>query len=41
MLFRSWNEMVRRDMAKDVSWENSARQYLALYDELAAAEAAK
>jgi len=36
-----WNEMVRRDMAKDVSWENSARQYLALYDELAAAEAAK
>ncbi len=29
-----WNEMVQRDMAKDVSWENSARQYLALYDEL-------
>ena len=30
-----WNEMVVRDMSKDVSWENSARQYLALYDELA------
>ena len=29
-----WNEMVLRDMAKDVSWENSASQYLALYDEL-------
>ena len=29
-----WNEMVVRDMAKDVSWENSARQYLALYDDL-------
>ena len=33
-----WNEMVRRDMAKDVSWENSARQYLALYDELSREE---
>ena len=29
-----WNEMVLRDMDKDVSWENSARQYLALYEEL-------
>ena len=29
-----WNEMVRRDMEKDVSWENSARQYRALYLEL-------
>jgi len=29
-----WNEMVRRDMDKDVSWEKSARQYLALYEEL-------
>ena len=36
-----WNEMVRRDMAKDVSWENSARQYLALYEELTAEEAAE
>ena len=29
-----WDEMVQRDMAKDVSWENSARQYRALYLEL-------
>ena len=29
-----WNEMVVRDMEKDVSWENSAKQYLALYEEL-------
>ena len=29
-----WDEMVMRDMAKDVSWENSARQYRALYLEL-------
>ena len=29
-----WDEMLRRDMEKDVSWENSAKQYLALYDEL-------
>ena len=29
-----WDEMVRRDMAKDVSWENSARQYRALYLQL-------
>ena len=26
-----WDEMVLRDMAKDVSWENSARQYRELY----------
>ena len=26
-----WDEMVQRDMAKDVSWENSAKQYRALY----------
>ncbi len=26
-----WNEMLRRDMEKDVSWENSAIQYRALY----------
>jgi starch synthase len=36
-----WNDMVKRDMAKDVSWENSARKYLALYDELSSEEAAK
>ena len=29
-----WNEMVLRDMVKDVSWENSARQYRSLYLEL-------
>ncbi len=29
-----WNEMVQRDMTKDVSWENSAKQYKALYLEL-------
>ena len=29
-----WDEMVLRDMAKDVSWENSAKQYLDLYHEL-------
>ena len=29
-----WDEMVLRDMAKDVSWEQSAKQYLALYEEL-------
>lgn len=29
-----WDEMVIRDMGKDVSWENSAKQYLAMYDEL-------
>ncbi len=26
-----WDDMVRRDMEKDVSWENSALQYLDLY----------
>lgn len=29
-----WDEVVLRDMAKDVSWENSARQYRDLYLEL-------
>ena len=29
-----WDEMVLRDMAKDVSWENSAKQYRNLYLEL-------
>ena len=29
-----WDEMVQRDMAKDVSWERSARQYRDLYLEL-------
>ena len=29
-----WDEMVIRDMNKDVSWENSARQYRQLYMEL-------
>lgn len=31
-----WDEMVQRDMDKDVSWENSARKYKAMYDELTA-----
>ena len=26
-----WDEMVQRDMSKDVSWENSAKQYKDLY----------
>ena len=30
----AWDEMVIRDMEKDVSWENSAKQYRALYVEL-------
>ncbi len=30
----NWNNMVRRDMEKDVSWENSAKQYKNLYLEL-------
>ena len=30
-----WDEIVQRDMAKDVSWTNSARQYKDLYLELA------
>ena len=29
-----WDEMVLRDLEKEVSWENSARQYRALYLEL-------
>ena len=29
-----WDEMVQRDMAKDVSWKTSAEQYRALYLEL-------
>jgi len=29
-----WDEMVRRDMEKDVSWENSAKQYRELYLQL-------
>ena len=29
-----WDEVVQRDMAKDVSWTNSARQYKNLYLEL-------
>lgn len=29
-----WNEMVVRDMEKDVSWENSAKQYKQMYLEL-------
>ena len=29
-----WDEMVQRDMQKDVSWENSAKQYRSLYMEL-------
>ena len=29
-----WDQMVQRDMAKDVSWENSAKQYRALYVEM-------
>ena len=29
-----WDEVVQRDMAKDVSWQNSARQYKDLYLEL-------
>ena len=29
-----WDEIVQRDMAKDVSWERSARQYKDLYLEL-------
>lgn len=33
-----WDEIVRRDMAKDVSWEASAAKYLELYDELIAEE---
>ncbi len=31
---KAWNEMILRNMAKDVSWENSAKQYRDLYLEL-------
>ena len=31
-----WDEIVQRNMRKDVSWEASARKYLALYDEIIA-----
>jgi len=30
----AWNRIVCRDMSKDVSWGNSARQYLRLYEDL-------
>ena len=30
----AWDEMVKRNMRKDVSWESSAMKYLELYDEL-------
>ena len=30
----AWDEMVVRDMRKDVSWENSAKQYLAMYEDM-------
>ena len=30
-----WDEMVLRDMARDVSWAHSADQYIDLYRELA------
>jgi starch synthase len=30
-----WDEMVQRDMEKDVSWANSAAKYIELYEELA------
>ena len=29
-----WDQMVKRDMEKDVSWDLSARTYMELYDEL-------
>ena len=31
-----WDDMVKRNMAKDVSWEQSAKQYLDFYLELMA-----
>ena len=31
---KRWDEMVKRDLAKDVSWEASAEQYKYLYLEL-------
>jgi starch synthase len=33
-----WDEIVQRNMQKDVSWEASAKKYMALYDEIAAWE---
>jgi len=33
---RHWDEIVQRNMRKDVSWEASAMKYLALYDEIIA-----
>ena len=30
----AWDDMVKRNMKKDVSWESSAKKYLALYEEL-------
>ena len=30
----AWDEIVRRNARKDVSWDGSAKKYLALYDEL-------
>ena len=33
-----WDEIVQRNMKKDVSWEASAKKYLALYNEIAAWE---
>ena len=34
----NWDEMVKRNMARDVSWESSAKQYLALYASLIAGD---
>ena len=31
---QNWDEMVKRNMRKDVSWQGSAAKYIALYDEL-------
>ena len=31
---KSWDDMVIRDMNKDVSWEKSAKQYKDMYVEL-------
>ena len=31
----AWDEMVKRNMMKDVSWEQSAKKYTELYKELA------
>lgn len=30
----AWNDMIQRDMRKDVSWENSAKQYLEMYESM-------